>query len=123
LDERTLVPLVLYGPQVLAGIPPPTDAAGSHLDIGATLLELAAPRGFTYYAVGRNLLSPAAGHWGVGPSRVVAPTFVADVARRAVAPAPGVPEGAALPDLARLRRTCNDQRAIAWWAIKRGPGL
>ena len=123
LDERTLVPLVLYGPHVLAGVRVPADAAGSHLDIGATLLELAAPPGFVYHAVGRNLLSPGAGRWGVGPSRVVGTTFVADVGRKASQAAPGSAEGTVLADLARLRRTCNDQRAVAWWAIKRGPAL
>lgn len=69
--ERSSVPLVLYGPQVLRGLKAPPRAAGSHIDIGPTLVELCAPRGFTYQTLGKNLLDPAAPAVGVGTGYVI----------------------------------------------------
>src|SRR5207247_360324 len=48
LYERMAVPLVLYGPNVLAGRSAGANAVGSHVDIGPTVVNLSAPAGFTY---------------------------------------------------------------------------
>ena len=48
--EKTTVPLVLYGKEVLEGITLPDNVAGSHIDIIPTLVELTAPEGFFYHA-------------------------------------------------------------------------
>ncbi|BEU86933.1 hypothetical protein TAMA11512_03970 [Selenomonas sp. TAMA-11512] len=52
--ERFAVPLILTGHGIRKGLLP-ADAAGSHIDIMPTLLELIAPQGYAYYAVGRPL--------------------------------------------------------------------
>lgn len=52
--ERYTIPLVIYGP----GITKDTlaqDVAGSQVNIGATLIELIAPKDFTYYSLGESL--------------------------------------------------------------------
>jgi phosphoglycerol transferase MdoB-like AlkP superfamily enzyme len=44
--ERSGVPLIMYGKEVLQGVKLPAGAAGTHIDIGPTLIELSAPKGF-----------------------------------------------------------------------------
>lgn len=50
--------------------------AGSHLDIGATLIELIAPQGFSYYSIGENLLGSRDINIGVGSDRIITPKFI-----------------------------------------------
>ena len=54
LFERYTVPFVLYGQGIHQGILP-ENAAGSHVNIIPTLLELIAPKDFAYYAIGDSL--------------------------------------------------------------------
>ena len=56
LYERLAVPLVILGRGINKDLLP-SDAAGSHMDIAATLLELILPKGETYYALGHSLLN------------------------------------------------------------------
>lgn len=58
--QHTAVPFILYGPDVLKQTGN-LETAGSHIDILPTLYELAAPDGFEYYAMGRNLLASDTG--------------------------------------------------------------
>lgn len=53
--QHTAVPFILYGPDVLEKSANPK-TTGSHIDILPTLYELAAPAGFEYFAMGKNLL-------------------------------------------------------------------
>lgn len=123
--ERALVPLVFYGPEVLAGCMLPPQAAGSHLDIVPTLVELCADPGFAYAAMGQNLLSPSARFLGIGRRGVVGDGFLADLASSPPAlhslpwgELPSVP-----PDLTALRRLQGAVLGVSWWRIMRGPGL
>ncbi|MHC4507321.1 MAG: LTA synthase family protein, partial [Planctomycetota bacterium] len=77
--ERSAVPLVLYGPEVLQGLALPAGAAGSHVDIAPTLIELSAPQGFEYHAAGRSVLDPGTRGLGVGSGTAVGPGFMVDV--------------------------------------------
>lgn len=54
LFERYTIPFVLYGQGVTKDILS-QEVAGSHVNIGATLIELIAPRDFTYYTLGESL--------------------------------------------------------------------
>jgi len=76
LFESTAVPLVLHGPEVLAGVKPPPALAGAHVDIVPTLVDLVAPAGFAYPAFGRDLLDGARPQIGYGDDAVVAPGFI-----------------------------------------------
>lgn len=51
---RYAIPFIISGQGVTKDVLP-TDAAGSQIDIFPTLMELIAPRGFKYYAVGKSL--------------------------------------------------------------------
>lgn len=90
-------------------------AAGSHIDVAPTLLELVAPRGFVYYSVGKsltrgNLLGVNYGFWISGAYM-------------------GKTDGAFLPEAFRdgrppdermLRDYINAVRSISWWRGKYG---
>ena len=84
LYQRKAVPFVLYGPEVLSAIRPPDRMAGSHLDILPTLVELAAPPGFAYHALGRNMLDASQTQTGFGHGLLL----------------PGFPPAAACPAVA-----------------------
>jgi phosphoglycerol transferase MdoB-like AlkP superfamily enzyme len=68
LYETKAVPCVWYGPQVLQayqGINT-NERAGGHLDIGPTLIEMVAPKGFIYPSIGRNLFAKNTDRLNVG---------------------------------------------------------
>ena len=55
LYEQSAVPFVLYG----SGVPAQQlDTPGSHIDICPTLVDLIAPKDFTYYSFGSSMLNP-----------------------------------------------------------------
>lgn len=122
--ERSAVPLVLYGPDVLEGLHPPEGAVGSHIDIVATMIELAAPTGFPYYSVGENLLAPRRWPYGIGGGKVIAADFMVEIGDElTVHPVPHrkLPED--LPDLQEVKRLYDAVHAVAWWRIMRGPTI
>ncbi len=122
--ECSCVPFILYGPQVLRGIKTPPGAAGSHIDIGPTLVELAAPKQFTYYAVGQDLLSPRKKFLGIGWFRIVGRDFILDVSGQPrFHPLPDRILPKNLPDIEELATTFNRIYGIGWWRVKRGARL
>lgn len=54
LFERYTIPFIVYGAGITKDMIP-ADAAGGHINIGATLMELIAPKGFEYYSLGPSL--------------------------------------------------------------------
>jgi phosphoglycerol transferase MdoB-like AlkP superfamily enzyme len=124
LVERALVPLLLHGPQVLASRAMPERAFGSQLDLTRTLVELAAPAGFVYHALGVDLLSPSDRVAAFGAGMAIGANFVAELGDTpSWAPMPGCATPAEPPDLLALKRTSDDLRAVSWWRVVRGPGL
>jgi len=122
--EKRAVPLVLYGPTVLHGLTFPANAAGSHLDIGTTLIELSAPAGFPYYALGQDLLAPKAKFVGVSRDNVVTPNFIVELrVKPQVHALANRPLPDTIPDIAPLKQLHDAIHAISWWRIKRGPKL
>jgi phosphoglycerol transferase MdoB-like AlkP superfamily enzyme len=121
--ERRAVPLVLYGPAVLAHLSPPSQIVGSHNDILPTLIELAAPPGFAYHAFGRNLLDASLPQVGLGIQTVVTPNSIFEV------DPPAGPEslsGQPLPSSERVKELELRHRqfhALAWWRIMKGNEL
>lgn len=50
-----IVPFVLYGKDVLKGVRAPANIHARHIDIGPTLYDLAADKGFQYYGMGDSI--------------------------------------------------------------------
>jgi phosphoglycerol transferase MdoB-like AlkP superfamily enzyme len=124
LFERSAVPLILYGKEVLQGVTLPENVAGSHSDIAPTLIEAVAPKGFRYHAMGCNLLEPRERFLGVGADRVIGHDFVAEIGRYpAVEAIPGRRLPADYPDLQEPIRYCHRLQGIAWWRVRKGPTL
>ncbi|MCK9419891.1 MAG: sulfatase-like hydrolase/transferase [Nitrospirae bacterium] len=122
--ERSGVSLILYGRDALNGIALPRGAAGSHIDIGPTLVELTAPKGFTYYSVGQDLLAPRKEFLGIGWFRVIGKDFILDLSGAPqFYPLPGKPLPDNLPDMSVLKATFDRVYGIGWWRVRRGEKL
>lgn len=122
--ERSGVPFILYGSDVLRGLRIPQGAAGSHIDISTTLIELTAPKGFSYYSVGQDLLTPREDFFGVGFFRVIGKDFILELSNPPqFHPLPGRPLPAVLPDAEYLISTLNRTYGIGWWRVRHGAML
>ncbi len=124
LYERACVPLLLYGPQVLANVPVPNGIAGSHLDIAPTFVELAAPKGFVYHALGTDLLDPNRRQLGFSHDKIIGPGFVMESALGSpLVFKDGQPPAQGSPSAEELRTLHRATLAVAWWRIMRGADL
>jgi len=123
LYERSAVPCVLYGPEVLSGKNASENRVGCHTDIGPTLIENCAPKGFTYHGVGRNLLSEPLSPAAVGAQGIIiGPGFIMDKHHPdQMEPIPGYLFQPA--DAEIMVRMANRYYAIGWWRIMRGASL
>ncbi len=121
--ERSGVPFILYGKEVLRNIKVPKDSVGSQLDIGPTLIEIAAPKGFTYYAAGQDLLASRKENFGIGWWRMIGKDFLFDLATQKFYPLPDRELPKNLPDVNHLKSVFYDIHAIGWWRVKKGPAL
>jgi phosphoglycerol transferase MdoB-like AlkP superfamily enzyme len=124
LYHASSVPLVLYGPEVLEGVEVPGELAGSHLDIGPTLVELAAPAGFRYFTIGRDILDPGMPALGFGRHRVIGPGFILGTRPgEGQGPIPEHSLPADPPDRERLLRLHSAVQGVSWYRIKQGASL
>jgi len=120
--EKSAVPFVLYGKEVVDSIPRTVHRAGSHLDIPPTLIEMVAPQGFVYHAMGENLLSPEGRSVGIGRYRIITADCLIDLGTK---PPRGYPlrdgDGACtLSGMADLKKLHDALHGIAWWRVKYG---
>lgn len=115
--ERYAIPFVLYGKGVTKDVLP-DNAAGSHINVVPTLMELVAPAGFEYYSVGRSLTTGndfgmnygfwiTAGHMGKAD---------ADYCE-------AHSQGQLPPKQDTIRQEVDAARAVSWWRIKFGRTL
>jgi phosphoglycerol transferase MdoB-like AlkP superfamily enzyme len=121
--ERSGVPFILYGKEVLRGVKIPQGAVGAHLDIPPTLIELSAPKGFEYYSMGQDLLTPRKEFLGIGFFRVIGKDFLLDVEESKFCPLPGKELPKKLPDMEALKTTFNRTYGVGWWRVRQGDKL
>ncbi len=119
LFERYAIPFVVYGKGVTKESLP-ENAAGSHINVTPTVLELVAPAGFEYYSVGRSLTKGndfgmnygfwiTSGHMGKADADYVEPH--------------SSQQGFVPPDQGKIRQEIDSARALSWWRIKFGKTL
>jgi len=117
--ERYAVPFIVYGKGICKESLPP-NAAGSHINVAPTLLELIAPPQFEYYSVGRSLTRGndlgfnygfwiTAEHMGEGNGG----RSETHLARPGFSP----------PAQGKISQEVDAARGVAWWRIKHGKTL
>jgi phosphoglycerol transferase MdoB-like AlkP superfamily enzyme len=123
LYEKSAVPFVMYGKEILKGIPRIVHQAGSHLDIPPTLIELVAPKGFAYHAMGQNLLSQEGQSIGIARNKVITPEYIVDfsVNPMIVFSLSSHQGGDSLLNMGKIKKLHDALHGIAWWRVKNGP--
>lgn len=122
LTERALVPLVLW--QKGRTFPDFSNVGGSHYDLGATLIEMVAPAGTPYRAIGRNLLGSDPPHhalsrlWDIGPDAVVS---MSD--NEGMETPDGKPLAEPPPGFTEQQRRYKLMHGISWWRLMKGNKL
>ena len=112
--ERTAVPGIFYGPAVTGR--QLRAAAGSHLDLIPTLIELCAPAGFAYHAIGHDLFNEAQEN---AQTRVGGLSVHGAVEWNATGDAVGI-----TPDELKLwQQRSADRSAVGWWRLMKGSAL
>ena len=118
--ERYVVPFVVTGAGVHKGTLLP-DSAGSQIDIGPTIIEMIAPKGFAYYAIGSSLTR--SNRQGVNYGFWITRDFMGEADRIPLEPVQiEGSQGRPINEPA-LQHYIDAVRSISWWRPKYGPVL
>ena len=118
--ERYVVPFVVTGAGVHKGILLP-DSAGSQIDIGPTIIEMVAPKGFVYYAIGSSLTR--SNRQGVNYGFWITRDFMGEADRIPLEPVQiEGSQGRPINEPA-LPHYIDAVRSISWWRPKYGTVL
>lgn len=118
--ERYVVPFVVTGAGVHKGTLLP-DSAGSQIDIGPTIIEMVAPKGFAYYAIGSSLTR--SNRQGVNYGFWITRDFIGEADRIPLEPVQiEGSQGRSINEPA-LQHYIDAVRSISWWRPKYGPVL
>ena len=115
--ERYGVPLIITGRDVRKNTLIPA-AAGSHIDIGPTLVELIAPKGFTYMSIGSSLTR--SNTMGVNYAVWLTHDYYGEADTLPLTPL--LIEGSQDPgiDTLELQIYIDTIRSLSWWVPKYG---
>ncbi len=124
VEEQKAVPFILYGPKVLPESGIMKQTAGAHMDIPATLIELAADKGFHYTAYGQNMLTKSSPSYGYGWEFLIGEHFIINEGEnyKVFALAGGQPPTERPPMAEELTRF-NALKALSWYRVKKGNKL
>lgn len=118
--ERYVVPFVVTGAGVHKGTLLP-DSAGSQIDIGPTIIEMVAPKGFAYYAIGSSLTR--SNRQGVNYGFWITRDFMGEADRIPLEPVQIEGSQGRLINEPALQHYIDAVRSISWWRPKYGPVL
>lgn len=122
--EQSAVPFILYGPEVLGENGGMKPTAGAHMDIPATLIELAADTGYRYTAYGENMLRKISPSVGYGWQFLIGEDFIAnDDANYSLFSLPSSTAPDAVPQLSTHVTRFNALKALGWYRVKKGMRL
>lgn len=119
LYERYGIPFIVHG-QGISKETLSSHAAGSHINVTPTLLELIAPKGFDYYSLGdsltrENTIGFNYGFW-------ITHDYVGKIGSHTEERIPGE-EVIPPPDEEIIQRDIDARRAISWWRGKNGKNM
>lgn len=117
LYTRYAIPFVVYGQGVSKQLFP-ADAAGSHINITPTLIELIAPKGFTYYSTGNSLTLGS--RMGFNYGFWITSSHIGKIDAEDAEVLPGAKQELNASDLDEMHNDIDATRAISWWRIKNG---
>lgn len=118
--EQYGIPFIITGRGIHKGTLLP-DSAGSQIDIVPTILDLIAPQGFTYEALGSSLAS--VNRRGVNYGLFVTRDVIGKADTNPLEAEPIRPGADASFDAASMEDYINAIRSISWWRAKYGPIL
>lgn len=113
--ERYTIPLVVYGPGIHKQVIP-QDAAGSHINIAATLIELIAPQGFEYYSLGDSLTRGS--KTGFSHNIWITPDAIGKIPVQNTESFDGAARDSVKHE--SIQQTIDAMRALSWWRIEKG---
>lgn len=116
--DRYTIPLVLYGPGITQRLIPDY-VAGSHINILPTLIELIAPKDFTYYSLGKSLTSGSV--LGFSHNVWITPNSIGKIEAGNAEAFSGAGQEAI--DRDAIQQDIEAMRALAWWRIEKGKNL
>ena len=120
LYERYTVPFIITGNGVHKGLLLP-DSAGSQIDIGPTLLELIAPKGFQYMSIGSSLSRN--NRMGINYGFYITRDFIGE-SYNDPPKMQAIPSGTGKAvDMQQLQNYMDAVHSISWWRPKYGPVL
>ncbi|MCE5284887.1 MAG: sulfatase-like hydrolase/transferase [Pelosinus sp.] len=115
--ERYGIPFIIYGKGVTKNIFP-EDAAGSHINITATLLEMIAPKGFTYYSLGESLTRGSS--LGMNYNFWINSGFIGRTDSNVVEALQKENDTGDKPSYEDVKDEIESLRAVSWWREKYG---
>jgi phosphoglycerol transferase MdoB-like AlkP superfamily enzyme len=113
--DSVAVPFILYGKGITDVLQFPANMAGSHLDIGATLIELSAPYGFAYYSMGKNLLADKINTdsiYGISKNFIVTADKIINISTENCSKTDN--------EIAIYCKYYDDLVTLSWWRISKG---
>jgi phosphoglycerol transferase MdoB-like AlkP superfamily enzyme len=114
--ETVAVPFILFGKGITK--PAEQNLSGSHKDIPATVIELAAPKGFEYYSLGQDMLAAPA--FGLHNMYWIYGNEMGDISNKDIKI---TTDGTTPADTQDITARAQALRKIAWWRIMKGTEL
>ncbi|MPM30612.1 hypothetical protein SDC9_77162 [bioreactor metagenome] len=120
LFERYAVPFILYGKGITKSLIPDS-AAGTHLSITPTLIELIAPKDFEYYSLSASLTR---GHdMGANHELWITAGSIGKLDTPASEQLPDSKTSYSAPGRETIQQYIDSIRALSWWRIKNGQSI
>jgi len=117
--ERYAIPFVVYG-KGISKESFPENAAGSHINITPTLMELVAPSGFEYYSIGHSLTN--GNDFGMNYGFWITAGYMGET-EGDYSETHSLYQGLCPPEQSKIRQEVDAARAFSWWRIKYGKTL
>lgn len=115
--EQYAIPFIVTGNGVHRNILP-KGCAGSQIDVGATIIEMIAPAGFTYYSLGSSL--SRGNNRGVNYGFWINSDYIGEADKFPLEPLPLPDSQGSFLDDAAMQRYIDAIRGISWWLPKYG---